>query len=578
MKKLMQSFNDLKLRNKFLIVYFLSVFLPIVVSNTVFYSITTERFLEQKQTDVDLVVDQTKEEFTRLIDQAIGMATTLYLDVRLYNFFDTEYESAIDYVEAYNYVLRQLGTSMPLYNSIQELNFYTDNPTVIYTGGVHPVTNETLNTEWYNETKGTDRPYLYRETSEQSHINLSLFKELDYYHLFHDFEKFIRIDINNVAIEQVFDNVTLQGDLFLLDGHGHIVYSSHDSIEWESDLISFDQAELPDQYMSSSQTIEDDYLDQWEIVGVVDSSTFTDELMESTWYLFILGLINFILPTFIIVFISKSIHSRIDKVLNHVKNIEKQHFEEYPYVKSKDEIGQLTRQINRMTRKINQLFNEVFISNLEKKDLEIREKQAQLSALQSQINPHFLFNSLETIRMRSLIKGETETANIIENMAGIFRNAITWGREWVTIQDELTLIHAFLEIQVYRFGDKLTFDVDVDDSIYDSKIPNLSILPFVENASIHGIEPLKDQGKITIRIKEENDVITFMIQDNGLGIPEDRLETILKQLDNPEDMGENVGVQNVYYRLKLYYKDNFSFNIETEPERGTRITIQLPKN
>src|SRR5699024_7637205 len=135
----------------------------------------------------------------------------------------------------------------------------------------------------------------------------------------------------------------------------------------------------------------------------------------------------------------KTFHVRLDSILSHMKNIEKHNFEEYPHVKSEDEIGQLARQINRMTRQINRLFNEVFRTNIEKKDLEIKSKQAQLSALQSQINPHFLFNALETIRMRSLMKDEIETAKIIQNMAGIFRNSLTWGRDWVSIEEEVTL-------------------------------------------------------------------------------------------------------------------------------------------
>src|SRR5699024_5968416 len=155
----------------------------------------------------------------------------------------------------------------------------------------------------------------------------------------------------------------------------------------------------------------------------------------------------------------------------------------------KDEIGELRSAFNRMYKKIKELINDVYISHIRKKDLELQRKQAQISALQSQINPHFLFNVLETIRMRSLLKKEDETAKIIQNMAKLLRTSITWGKDWVTVKEEVQLIQSFLEIQQYRFGDKLQYAFDVDESTFDYTIPNMLLIPFVENASIHGIEP-----------------------------------------------------------------------------------------
>ncbi|WP_440896939.1 sensor histidine kinase [Amphibacillus sp. Q70] len=576
MRKLLQSFNDLKIRNKFLIVYLLSVLLPIIATNSAFYIMTNNRFVEQKEIDIELVLNQTQQDFRYLTDQAVGLATTLYLDVRLYDFFDRDYLSPIEYIEAYNQVLRQYNTSTPLYNTIQSLNFYTENPTILLSGGVAALTDDVQSNEWYEGMKEAGQPHAFINLETDNDINLSIYTELDYFYLYDQYEKVVQIDMNPIALKQAFNNVTLQGDLYLIDQDETIIYTNNNQVDWVGDRVDFDEEAFPDHYIVIKNVLHDRYFEDWQIVAVVDSSEFTSELIESSQFIIMLSIINFILPTLIIVFISKSFHSRLDKILHHMKNIEKQNFEEYPYIKSKDEIGQLTRQINRMTRRINKLFNEVFRTNIEKKDLEIKEKQAQLSALQSQINPHFLFNSLETIRMRSLIKGETETANIIENMAGIFRNSLTWGRDWVTVKEEVHLIKAFLEIQAYRFGDKLAYSVELEPEIGSVKIPNLSFLPFVENASLHGIEPLKDQGTIHISIYREDTFIIFKITDNGVGIPPDRLALIEDQLENEQDMGENVGIQNVYYRLKFYYKDTFKFNISTEVNEGTTVNIHLP--
>ncbi len=537
---------------------------------------TTERFLEQKRTDIHLVVDQAHEDFKRLTDQAIGMVTTLYLDVRLYNFFDQDYQSAIKYVEAYNDVLKQYGTAKPLYHSIQDINFYTNNPTVIFSGGVLQLNEEAQSKSWYSQITQVSHPVVFRDRTVQDDLSISILQKMDYYFLYDAYEKIVRVSINPIAIKQVFSNVTLQGDFYLIDEHGYIVYTNNPDIPWALNDIVFSEIKLTSEHIVARREINHNYLENWQVIGVVDQSVFTGELLESSRFILILSIINFVLPTLTILFISKSFHFRLEKILRHLKKIEKQNFEEYPYIKSKDEIGQLMGQINRMTRKINTLFNEVYKANLEKKDLQLKEKQAQLSALQSQINPHFLFNSLETIRMRSLIKNEIETANIIENMAGIFRNALTWGKEWVMVQDEVHLIQAFLEIQAYRFGDKLSYQLSVDPEVIHNQIPNLSILPFVENASIHGIEPIKDQGVIQIKIYKQVNAIAFEISDNGVGMTKEQLQQILDQLESENYMGDSVGIQNVYYRLKLYYKNDFVFSLSSEENKGTTVKLVLP--
>lgn len=167
-----------------------------------------------------------------------------------------------------------------------------------------------------------------------------------------------------------------------------------------------------------------------------------------------------------------------------------QQFQTIMHGESRDEIGQLTLEFNSMIMQIKALINDVYLTEIQKKSLEL-ERKAQLNALQSQINPHFLFNALETIRMRSLLKQENETAKIIQSMAMILRSSLTWNKEWVSVEEELGFILCFLDIQKYRFEDKLSYHIDVQPEAYACVVPKMVFLPFVENASIHGIEPLK---------------------------------------------------------------------------------------
>lgn len=574
---LSKFFNNLKLRNKLLIMYIFCVFLPIILTNVIFYNVTTQNLKNQKMYDVELVLDQITNDFMNIVDQAVGMSTGFYTDSRLYSFFDRDYERVIDYIEAYDVNFRVFNRYSPLYSSIQEIYFYTDNPTILYAGGVRQINIDVKGEEWYQALGENEHPVVTRLNPAVDSDLFSVIRRLDFYRYQFHYDHIVRIDINPLAVRQAFNNVAFQGEVYLLNDEREIEYTMDNSINWRAQPINFNTLEMDeDTIVLQERYLNTSFFDGWRIVGTISEAQIMREVMQSRRFIIILAIINFTIPTLIIILISKSIHTRLIRVLKHMKRMKKQKFDIIDFAGDKDEIGQLTNEFNKMSRTINRLINEVYITNLEKKDLELKEKQAQLSALQSQINPHFLFNALETIRMRSVIKGEKETAKIIQNMAKIFRNSLTWGKDWVTIKEELTLIICFLEIQKYRFGDKLEYNLEIDDKAFDCIIPNMSFLPFVENASIHGIESVKEKGTIHIKIIIQQEKVVFTIQDDGAGMSTDKLETIVESLKNEESIGESVGIKNVFYRLKLYYKDQFDFNIDSTPGKGTKVEIKLP--
>lgn len=569
-------FNNLKLRKKLLILYIFAVFIPIVATNIIFYQVTMNNTKNQKMQDIELVLDQITTEFITTVVQAIGISNRFYTDSNAYDFFDETYERAIDYIDAYDIYLRDYNRFSPLYYSIQSITFYTDNPTVLYAGGVHPITEEIRETAWYNEMLKVPYPVVMRTNPTMQSELFSVFRELDYFRTKRDYEKIIRIDINPITMRQIFNNVTFPGNVYLLNEHGFVEYSNDQTINWKREPVHIDSIEISnDMVMLDKNKLPQKYFQNWRIVGTIDNQEILEELYHSRRFIFILAFINFVIPTLVIIFIARSLHDRILRVLKYMKQMKKQNFKTIDFANDQDEIGELMKEFNRMSKTIKTLINEVYIANIDKKDLQLKEKQAQLSALQSQINPHFLFNALETIRMRSLMKDEKETAKIIQNMAKIFRNSLTWGKEWVTVREEMKLVHCFLEIQKYRFSEKLTYDIEVDEEAYDCVIPNLAFLPFVENASIHGIEAVKENGKIHLKVELINGELIYTLTDNGAGMDKEKLAKLLDELKHESSMGESVGIKNVYYRLKLYYKDNFDFSINSTPGEGTTVQLKL---
>jgi two-component system, sensor histidine kinase YesM len=572
-----RSFHNIRLKDKMLVMYFFAVFIPIVLTNIVFYIVTIENVKKQQMQDSNLALQQINREFKTIIDEAVGISSSLYTNLNLNLFLEKDYVSDIEYIEKHNSFLRNFNQSRPINPSINSIRFYTDNPSIIYSGGVYSIDSLQQELKHFKDAlrNSNGSQILIDTPSNQNFETFSIIRNLDYF--YNDKQKFVKVEINPTTIRDIFNNVTFKGEVYLLNEKGEIQYSTNPSIRRLDRPIYFNQIEKKNKLVTIRANLNNGtYLNEWSIVGTISEGTMLKTVNKSKLFIILLALINFLAPTIIIVIISRSFLTRLQRVLRHIKRMKNQDFELIYDPEYQDEIGQLTSEFNRMTKKIKDLINDVLLVNIQKKDLEIKRNRAQLSALQSQINPHFLFNALETIRMRSLMKDEVETAKIIHNMAKIFRNSLTWGKDFVPIRDEINLITSFLEIQKYRFGDKLDYEITVGESVQECMIPNMALLPFIENASIHGIESLKENGKITLSISLYAGTLTFVINDNGAGISEEKRRQILSSLENEEDIRENVGIKNVYYRLKLYYDDQFYFNIDSHPDYGTTITIQFP--
>jgi two-component system sensor histidine kinase YesM len=236
------------------------------------------------------------------------------------------------------------------------------------------------------------------------------------------------------------------------------------------------------------------------------------------------------------------------------------------------EFNQLSDVFNKMTSEIQYLINDVYKKQLLLKD-------AELKSLQSQINPHFLFNVLDTISWHARTAGNTNINDIVTPLSHILRANITMGsREKVTIREELQYVEFYLSIQKIRFGDRLITELNIsDDYIRDFFIPKLCIQPLVENAVVHGLEEKIEDGKLTINLYSIDNIIIFEIIDNGVGFAIDKLN--LDQPDNPFIISEkhtNIGLYNSNKRIKLIYGDEYGICVESKLNQGTQVTVRIP--
>lgn len=549
---------------------------------------TTENVKNQRMQDITRSIEQVSNQFRAEIDDAVGVSSVLYTDYLLNDILEDSYEHPADYIYAYDsYIRRILNNYTPTYQAVQNITVYVDSTSIMPSGGNIYYIDDIVHTEWYEEltSKNIKSPFLIR-TERMNVLSVSdvmqkdvfsVIRVLDYFRMDNSVKKILKIDLRTESIRQIFNNLNLVGDVYLLNPDGRIEYTTNTDIDWESTeryytgvQNKYDTIEFKENFPHVS------YLDGWSVVAVISDNEVFEEVKKSrSFVLYLTGLI-IIFPTIIIIWMVRSLNTRIIRILKHMKKVRNQNFEIIDEPETHDEIGQLTSEFNRMTMQIKRLIDDVYVADIRGKDLEIQRRHAQLQALQSQINPHFFFNSLETIRMRSLIKNEKETARIIQNMAKILRNSLTFKKDFITVKEELELIECFLEIQKYRFGDKLNYTIDVENDAMDCHIPQMSLLPFVENASIHGLEAVKAGGEISIRIQREDNAIILEVQDNGKGIDALTLQRLKGFLYREEEMGDRVGVQNVIYRLKLFYQKRFKFNISSKLDEGTLIYLELP--
>lgn len=240
------------------------------------------------------------------------------------------------------------------------------------------------------------------------------------------------------------------------------------------------------------------------------------------------------------------------------------------------EVNQLSMTYNQMVKQINHLITSVY-------EIEIVKSKSEIKALHSQINPHFLFNTLDSLYWDHIRKGEQERAQTVIHLADLFRYTIHSSTQdgFVTIDEELEQVKRYADIMKMRWRDRLTIEIDCERELGDIRIPKLSIQPLVENAIVHGIEPMEHGGTIRLSVKKEAGIISFTVQDNGIGIVPSELHQIRERLQNDVSIafvtGSNgIGLFNVCKLIQLHYGKQYGLTIDSVPGAGTTIVLKIP--
>ncbi|WP_412656724.1 sensor histidine kinase [Gallintestinimicrobium sp.] len=564
MKKLLHWFNGIKLRYKLAIFYSLFCFLPVMLLFWLSFLQMRSIIDDKGKMNLQSYLQQSVSSMDRTLDGYNSLSDYIAFDRTLAEVFSMEYGTPYEqYEQLTQKVDPILRTASYFHGGMQQITIYTDNGMVKHDTTVAPV-SEIEETDWYQKT--LEHPGLnwfanYQEETLFSARKLAfsgaregvniLYMDVDYQKLFTPYAETLISECGLYITDQdgklVFEESRFSGKNQNYD----LTYSEF--LE-QRDRGSTDYIILCEQSNTTGWTV---WL--YQPVGLAGEAMRPIGVMAGVTIL--ICIFAAVLAYFIT---SGMVSSRIERLTHFMQEVQEGIMDMQMESDDRDEIGMLYRGFGSMMKRIRTLINEVYLSK-------ITQKEAELKALQAQINPHFLYNTLSLINWKALAAGEEDISRMTLALSTFYRTALNRGRNVLQVETELSNTRAYLEIQSMLHDGDFDYEIEAQTEILQCESLNLILQPLVENAIHHGIEEKTDgRGKITVRGWKEDNCVWFMVEDNGVGMEQEVADKILTM----ESKG--YGVRNVDERIRLCYGEKYAMKVESVVGKGTKMTIHFP--
>lgn len=372
------------------------------------------------------------------------------------------------------------------------------------------------------------------------------------------------LNIDEKHLRDVMNEVELgeNGHVYLVGQDGVIISYKDENLIGEK--LDLEQIDINKNMIITDISPES----KWKIIGIVPNTEYTSEIERFSRTFFYLTIVAIGAIVIFAAAISASIVAPIKRIIFGMKEVQKGNLNIKITHKQNNELGVLADHFNQMTEELKFTIDKVYKQ-------EISRRESELKMLQAQLNPHFLYNTLDTIYWMLIMKEEEEVGDLVVALAAILRYSISRGEEFVTIKKDTEQLINYLNIQKARFDEKLTFNIDIDESIKDYEIPKLLLQPLIENSISHGFKKMKVKGNIEIVGYKKDEQIIFEVIDNGVGISKERIREILGGTVSKDEKHTGLGIMAVDSRIKLLYGEEYGIEIDSIPGERTKITVRF---
>lgn len=575
---LIEKLNDLSLGRKLMLMQIICVLLPLLITDSAIWMLIVNAEKKATLQEMSNIADSVKYTLGDSMDNAADLMRNIYSNRYVNEFMKTEFTSDLDYYNQYVRFVKDSLYPVSVSNNRYTTVIYGDNAGIV-NGGYFKRLEEAADTAWYKKLEGSKEDIIvfadYVNNGFTSQRVISMVRRMDYYRKRLE-KSALKLDLNYSAISRTIINAKYSATLYVCDGDT-ILFSNDGKGGLHMPFMKMTEENMRRAGVHKAMNIYGSVWDVYVMTPKMDSMAI---LMKNLPLIICLICINVLLPFVLMNLINQSFTQRIRELDEVFGNVEGDELKQLPKVRGRDEISVLMASYNRMARRMNELIQTVYKNRLKSQEMDIARQKAELLVLRSQINPHFLFNALESIRMHSVIKKEFETADMVQKLALMERQNVELGNDFVHIREEIGFIEAYLELQKYRFGDKLTYEISLDEDCRDYWLPKLTLVTFVENACVHGMESKTSASWVFVRVYKAKDELIMEVEDTGRGMEEEKCRQFEEEMSGVriEMLKEkrHVGILNVALRLKLATDDRVRFEMSSEIGAGTMVVISIP--
>ena len=581
--KLTDYFKNLTIKQKFLFIYFVLIVVPLCLLTILFY-VKTATIIENQVTNSAMqVLEQTGSLLSYKMKNIINISDTIFMNQEIQDILTRDMAS-YDVVQQIEDCKKAGKFITDLQNSrdVYRIRLYVKDGLIYSNENINFFNLNTVDSDWYNKMASYNGRVYWTPTSSFAYLSgskniISASRLIRNSKNVNEVIGVVSIDILADSIREILQkaNLTKMGSIYLINKDGKFVTFSNvapnqNMLDYLKKIINSGPIWKKNDINGQNSIITNREVENtdWSLVAVIPLNEVLQPVFLLRNYMLALMLIIGAIAYFLAIYISDSSTRRISHLIKTMKEVQTGKLDVKVPVDSKDEIGILQENFNYMIEKTNILVDENYKMGKEVKNVELK-------ALQAQINPHFLYNSLDLINWMAIRQKAYGISSVVNLLAKFYKLSLSKGRDIITIADEIMHVKTYVQIQNKRFDDRITLDINIDEEICNYSIIKIILQPLVENSILHGIQEKEDKtGKIEISARFENDRIVLRVHDDGVGIPEEYLRNLLN--DDPINEEHGYGIKNINNRLKLYYGESCGLTYKSGPGAGTLVEVRIP--